>query len=105
MYDLLNDIDSDIASLQKTHFVSNKEVNYDARGLGSSHPCFSRFPYFRGVTVLFKKNISLKILNQHRSDDCRKPFLYSSNDENVILVSDLNCDTISEKDKSSKLKD
>lgn len=28
---------------------------------------------------------------------------YSSNDENIILVGDLNCDTASKKDKSSKL--
>lgn len=37
-----------------------------------------------------------KILNEFKN---------SSNDENVILVSDLNCDTTSKKDKSSKLKD
>lgn len=37
-----------------------------------------------------------KILNE---------FQNSSNDENVIIISDLNCDTTSEKDKSSKLKD
>lgn len=139
LYDWLHDTDCDIAFLQETHFVSDKEANYNARWLGSSYHCFSNSPYSRGFTILFKKEFSFKILNQHRSDDGRILLLniihdntiitltniyapnteklrldffkkvskwisqYSSNDENVILVGDLNCDTASKKDKSSKL--
>lgn len=58
------------------------------QGLGSSHPCFSRFPYSRGVTSLRKK-ISFKIPNQNRSDDCRKPLLNIIHDNKIITLTNI----------------
>lgn len=87
MYDLLNDIDSDIASLQKTHFVSNKEVNYDARVRFFTSLFFSLY-LFQGCHK-FKKKISFKIPNQNRSDDCRKPLLNIIHDNKIIILTNV----------------
>ena len=66
----------DIAILQETHFVEKNEIIYNARWFGKSIHNFSDSTFSRGVSILFKKDLPIEIINTHRSLDGRKLLVY-----------------------------
>ena len=72
IYDWLCDIRTDIVFLQETHFIEKNEHRYNARWFGNSYHCYSDSSFSRGVSILFRKNLPVEILNVHKSLDGRK---------------------------------
>lgn len=75
LYAWLHDIQTDIIFVQETHFKEKEVLKYDARWLGKSHHCFSDSKFSRGVSILFKKELDVEIIEKHGSIDGRRLFL------------------------------
>lgn len=71
-YNWLHDSKIDIALIQETHFTQKNEFNYNCNWRGKSIHCFSDSTYSKGVSVLFKKDLDIDIINRHSSNDGRK---------------------------------
>ena len=72
IFDWLCDIKADIVFLKETHFIQKNEYKYNARWFGESYHCFSDSSFSRRVSILFRKNLQVEILNIHKSIDGRK---------------------------------
>ena len=55
-----------------THFIEKNQSIYDSRWHGKSFHCFSDSQYSKGVSILFRKGLSIEILNTHKSIDGRR---------------------------------
>ena len=86
IYDWLCDIKTDIVFLQETHFIEKNEYRYNARWFGDSYHCFSDSSFSRGVSILFRKNLPLEVLNVHKSLDGRKILLNIKIDNDIITL-------------------
>ena len=75
LFDWLRDAELDVIFLQETHFVKEQENYYNSRWFGEKYHCFSDSVHSRGVSVLFKQNSKIEVLNVHRSQDGRKILL------------------------------
>lgn len=75
LYAWLYDIQTDIIFLQETHFIEKDVLKYDVRWLGKSYHCFSDSKFSRGVSILFKKELDVELIEKHGSIDDRRLFL------------------------------
>ena len=75
LYTWINDIKADAIFLQETHYTEKNIFKYDSRWTGKSVHCFSDSPFSRGVSILFKKELNIEIIEKHRSLDGRKLLL------------------------------
>lgn len=75
LYAWLHDIQTDIIFMQETHFIEKEVLKYDARWLGKSYHCFSDSKFSRGVSILFKKELDVELIEKHGSIDGRRLFL------------------------------
>ena len=62
----------DAVLLQETYYVEKFKEKYDFIWNDISIHNFSDSPYSRGVSILFRKEIDVNIINVHRSNDARK---------------------------------
>lgn len=85
-YTWINDSNFDIIFIQETHYTENNIVNYDARWSGISVHCFSDSPFSRGVSILFRNNLSCKIINTHKTNDGRKLMVNIEFDHKIITI-------------------
>lgn len=72
LFDWLKDVQYDIIFLQETHFVKEQESFFNSRWFGEILHCFSDSVHSRGVSILFKKNSKIEILNHYKSLDGRR---------------------------------
>ena len=86
IYDWLRDTMVDVVFLQETHFVEKYETVYNSRWMGQSFHCCSDSTFSRGVSILFRKDVPIEILNSHRSIDGRKILLNVKYEENIITL-------------------
>ena len=86
VFDWLCDIKTDIIFLQETHFIEKNEYKYNARWFGESYHCFSDSSFSRGVSILFRKNLPVDIINVHKSVDGRKLLINVKIDQNIITL-------------------
>ena len=86
LYDWLRDTNIDIAFLQETHFVEKNEVTYNARWFGKSVHNYSDSTFSRGVSIIFKKDLPIEILNVHKSVDGRKLLLNVKYEDSVFTI-------------------
>lgn len=75
LYAWLHDIQTDIIFVQETHYIEKDVLKYDARWLGKSYHCFSDSKFSRGVSILFKKELDVELIEKHGSIDGRRLFL------------------------------
>ena len=68
LFTWLIDINADVIFLQETHFIEKNQFIYDSRWHGKTVHCFSESQYSRGVSILFRKGLPVKILNTHKSE-------------------------------------
>ena len=66
LFDWLKNAELDIILLQETHFVKEQESYYNSRWFGEKYHCFSDSVHSRGVSVLFRQNLNLEVINAHR---------------------------------------
>ena len=59
---------------------------YNARWFGESFHCFSDSSFSRGVSVLFRKNLPVEILNVHKTIDGRKILIKIKIDNDIITL-------------------
>ena len=85
-YDWLRDTNIDIVFLQETHYVEKNEVTYNARWFGKSVHNYSDSTFSRGVSILFKKDLPIEILNVHKSVDGRKLLVNVKYEESVFTI-------------------
>ena len=71
----------------KKHFVKQQEYFFKSWWFGEIVHCFSESVHSRGVSVLFKKNSKIEIINHYKSVDGRR-FLINIkyNDQQLTLV-------------------
>lgn len=74
----------DVVLLQETHFIEKYKDNYDSRWNGNCIHAFSDSPYSRGVSILFRKELNVDILNVHKSEDARKLLVNVKIDDTLI---------------------
>ena len=87
LFDWLRDAELDVIFLQETNFVKEQESYYTSRWFGEKYHCFSDSVHSRGVSVLFKQNINIEVINTHRSQDGRKILINVKYlDKNLTLV-------------------
>ena len=86
LYSWLNDINIDIAFLQETHYCVKNEVKINSRWFGKSIHCYTDSSYSRGVSVLFKKDLPIEILDTHRSIDGRKILVNVKLNDNIFSL-------------------
>ena len=86
LFEWLKDSKFDIICLQETHFVKENEFIYNSRWFGNKFHCFSDSAHSRGVTILFKKNLSIEILNYHHSLDGRRLLVNLKYNEKIITI-------------------
>ena len=86
LFDWLHDTNIDIICLQETHFIENQKYFYDSRWFGKKFHCFSDSVHSRGVTILFKKNIDIEVINHHFSQDGRKLLINFKYKENIFSL-------------------
>ena len=84
LYDWLTDTKVDIIFLQETHYIEKNELRYNSRWFGKSIHNFSDSVYSRGVSILFRKDLNIEIINVHKSVDARKLLVNVRYDENVF---------------------
>ena len=84
LYDWLRDIKEDIVFLQETHYVEKNELKYNSRWFGKSIHNFSNSAYSRGVTILFRKDLNVDIINIHKSADGRKLLINATYEQNIF---------------------
>ena len=84
LYDWLTDTKVDIIFLQETHYIEKNELRYNSRWFGKSIHNFSDLVYSRGVSILFRKDLNIEIINVHKSVDARKLLVNVRYDENVF---------------------
>lgn len=78
----------DVLLLQETHFLEKFKEKYDTNWNGKSIHAFSDSAYSRGVSILFRKELDVQILNTHKSEDARKVLVnVTLNDEILSFVS------------------
>lgn len=73
----------DVLLLQETHFVEKIKEKYDTNWNGKSIYAFSDSAYSRDVSILFRKELDVQILNTHKSEDARKVLV------NVKLIDEI----------------
>ena len=71
LFTWFTDINADIILLQETHFIEKYENNYNARWFGKYVHNFSDSQHSRGTSILFRKQLDIKIINVHKSNDGR----------------------------------
>ena len=54
--------------------------------MGQSFHCYSDSTFSRGVSILFRKDVQIEILNSYRSIDGRKILLNVKYEENIITL-------------------
>ena len=86
LYSWLNDINIDIAFLQETHYCVKNKVKINSRWFGKSIHCYTDSSYSRGVSVLFKKDLPIEILDIHRSIDGRKILVNVKLNDNIFSL-------------------
>lgn len=74
----------DVVLLQETHFIDKYKENYDSRWNSNCIHSFSDSPYSRGVSILFRKELNVDIINEHKSDDARKLLVNVKIDDTLI---------------------
>ena len=86
LYDWLTDtnLKVDIIFLQETHYIEKNELRYNSRWFGKSIHNFSDSVYSRGVSILFRKDLNIEIINVHKYVDARKLLVNVRYDENVF---------------------
>ena len=72
IYNWLLEYKFDIILLQETHFIQKYEEKYNFDWKGNSFHAFSDSVHSRGVSILIKNGLDLKILNVNKSNDGRK---------------------------------
>ena len=86
LFTWLNDINADIILIQKTHFIEKNEHIYNSRWHGKIIHSFTDSQYSRGVSILFRKQLPIEILNIHRSRDGRRLLVNIRYEENVFTL-------------------
>ena len=86
LFEWIRDSNFDIICLQETHFVKEHEFIYNSRWFGNKIHCFSDSVHSRGVTILFKQNSSVEILNYHQSIDGRRLLVNLKYNEKLITI-------------------
>ena len=71
LYEWLKIINCDIAFIQETHFIESKKDIYDKNWDGIIVNGYSDSQFSRGVSVLFKKDLDINIIDKHASNDGR----------------------------------
>ena len=69
---MVTDTKVDIIFLQETHYIEKNELRYTSRWFGKSIHNFSDSVYSRVVSILFRKDLNIEIINVHKSVDARK---------------------------------
>lgn len=72
IFQFLKDKSLDIICLQETFCTEDSKKRIGLDWNGDIIHCLSDSPHSRGVCVLFKKNLSFKIISSHSSNDGRK---------------------------------
>lgn len=75
IYSWLYEKKIDIALLQETHFVQKYECKYNTGWKGKTFHAYSDSVFSRGVTILFRENLDIKVMNFKKSLDGRKMLL------------------------------
>ena len=86
LYEWLRDINVNIAFLQETHYIEKNEVKYNSRWFGKSYHCYSESQFSKGVSILFKKDLNVDILEKHTSIDGRRLFLKVKIDDDIFSL-------------------
>ena len=98
LYTWINDIKADVIFLQETHYIEKNIFKYDSRWTGKSVHCFSDSPFSRGVSILFKKELNIEIIEKHRSLDGRRLLLkVKMHDKIFFLINIYAPNTINER--------
>ena len=75
-----------IILLQETHFIEKNESIYNSCWFGKSYHCFSDSQYSRGVSILFRKNLPIHVINVHKSIDGRRILINFQYDDKKITI-------------------
>ena len=86
LYDWLRDIKVDIIFLQEAHYIEKNELRYNSRWFGNSIHNFSDSVYSRGVSILFRKDLNVEIINIHKSADARKLLVNVKYEGNIFTL-------------------
>jgi exonuclease III len=71
-YKWISDIRIDVIFIQETHYVEKNIFQYDCSWKGKSIHCFSDSTFSKGVSILFRKELNVHIMNIHKTNDGRK---------------------------------
>ena len=72
IYSWLHESKIDIAFLQETHFIQKFETKYNTGWKGQPFHTYSDLVFSRGVSIYFRENFDVKIVNVKRAIDGRK---------------------------------
>lgn len=86
LFDWLKDAQFDIIFLQETHFVKENEHIYNSRWFGEKYHALSDSVFSRGVSILFRKNLNVDIINYHQSVNGRKLLINVKINEKVFSL-------------------
>ena len=86
LHEWLRDTGVDIALIQETHCVEKHTLKYDSRWFGKSINGFSDSCLSKGVSILFKKDKSISIIDSHRSIDDRKLLVNLQYEETTFTI-------------------
>lgn len=76
----------DVILLQGTHFIEKNELKYNVGWHWKNFHSFSDSLHNKGVSVLFRKNLTVEILNVKISNDGRKILLNVEFDSEVFTI-------------------
>lgn len=86
LYEWLKLSQCDVILLQETHFIDKHELKYNAGWQGKIFHSFSDSSHSKGVSILFRKNLSVEILNVKKSIDGRKILLNVEFDNEIFTI-------------------
>ena len=75
LYEWLKIINCDIAFIQETHFIEIKKDIYDKNWDGIIVNGYSDSQFSRGVSVLFKKDLDVNIIDKHASNERKDNYI------------------------------
>lgn len=86
LYEWLKLSQCDVILLQETHFIEKNELKYNTGWYGKIFHSFSDSSHSKGVSVLFRKNLNVEILNVKKSIDGRKILLNVEFDSEIFTI-------------------